>query len=116
MPLIPASLELFGLDTEFSGCFLLEQVERDVAQDGEVVWGVVFADTAVIFAKGDVEYPVQFVFGAPVVAHRLQGDSDVVWQAGDVTAGLAYGQGSPRRWATSMISVRKLAEPARWRR
>jgi hypothetical protein len=60
--LLPASLELFGMDTAF-GCFLLfEQIESDVAQDSQVFRSLIFANTATVFSQSDIQDPVQFVF------------------------------------------------------
>ena len=39
---------------------------------------MVFAYPALIFAKGDVEDPVQFVFDIPVSAHGLERQAGIV--------------------------------------
>ena len=67
---IPASQFSPGLDADagFLGGGLLEQVQRDVAHHRHVLRRVVLADTAFIFAEGDVEHPVQVVLDSPVAA------------------------------------------------
>jgi hypothetical protein len=44
----------------------LEQVHRDMPQDGEVLSCVAGSDAAIVFAKPDVEHPVELVFDSPV--------------------------------------------------
>jgi hypothetical protein len=66
--LIPSSLEAFGLNTAFERGFLREQIEGHMAQDGEVLGRVTLAHARIIFAEGDIEYPVELVFDGPVGA------------------------------------------------
>ena len=45
---------------------MLQQIEGDLAQDGQVLGAVILADATVIFSKGDVQSPMQVVFDAPM--------------------------------------------------
>jgi hypothetical protein len=53
-----------------------------VAEHGEVLGAVAFAESALIFAKGDIERPVQAVLNPPVVAHGPSKGLGVSFQAG----------------------------------
>src|SRR5271166_2748827 len=50
---------------------LLHDVQRHVAQHGEIVWGVVEATSVVILVHDDVQTPVQLVLHTPMRAHDL---------------------------------------------
>lgn len=52
--LVPAGFEAFVLDAEFGGRVLAQEIQCDMAQDGEIFGGMALADPAVIFAKGDI--------------------------------------------------------------
>src|SRR5260221_9607999 len=67
----PARFETLGLDAAPGGRLLLEEVEGQAAQHGEVLGGVADAHPALILTKGHVEQPVDLVFNAPMGAHRF---------------------------------------------
>src|SRR5208283_3981982 len=50
---------------------LLHDVQRHVAQHGEIVWGVVEASSVVILVHDHVQPPVQLVLHTPMRAHDL---------------------------------------------
>lgn len=81
--IVPASLFAFSLDSDCSRFLLREEIECDLAHQGEVLWSMVFADTAVIFGKGDIEYPVQGVFNPPVRANGFEDGFSPVGQRTD---------------------------------
>ncbi len=66
------SLEALAMDAQAGCSILAQEIERDVAQDRQVLVAMVFADATLIFAKGHIEHPMQAVLNAPVTAHRLQ--------------------------------------------
>ena len=68
--MIPSGILLFGLDAALFGGVALEQVRGDVAQDVEVFRGVTGPHTGLVFAKGDIEAPMERVFDRPVPACR----------------------------------------------
>ena len=63
-----------------------------MAQDGEVLGGVLGSHPALVFVKGHVKHPVQTVFNAPMGAdigeHLLGGQ---ILHAGDVVPGFGAG-------------------------
>src|SRR5690242_21630340 len=73
-----------GLAMAVSG----DEVESDLAQEGEVAGGGAVAHPAVILAEGDVEHPVQGVLDAPVPADRPDQDGGIVAAAGEEVADL----------------------------
>ena len=50
------------------GAGLIEQVEGEAAEDGEVLGSVVAAVSGAVLVEGDVEHPVQRVLNRPVAA------------------------------------------------
>ena len=62
----PSGFEALTLEASFEGSLLLQQIEGDLAQDGQVWGAVILADATVIFSKGDVQSPMQVVFDAPM--------------------------------------------------
>src|SRR3712207_6449730 len=65
-----------------------DEVEGDLAQEGEVAGGGAVAHAAVVLAEGDVEDPVQRVLDAPVAADGPDQDGGNVAAAGEEVAGL----------------------------
>jgi len=59
------------VDPEFGSFVLFEQVEGKPVDEGEVLSSVAGTLAAQVFAEGDVEYPVEFVFDAPVLTNDL---------------------------------------------
>ena len=70
--LTPASLFTLGFDATFGCLFLLEQVQGDVAQNSKVLRTVTPADAAVVFIKGDIQDPMEFIFNPPMSSDRRQ--------------------------------------------
>ena len=87
--LVPAGLEALGLDPGLRRGVLVEEVEGDVAQDGEVLGGVAGPDAALVLAEGDVEHPVEAVLDAPVVADGAGEGVGVPGEAAEVVMELA---------------------------
>src|SRR3954468_22693010 len=73
-----------GLAAVVSG----DEIESDLAQEGEVAGGGAVAHPAVILMEGDVENPVQGVLDAPVPADRPDQDGGIIAAAGEEVAGL----------------------------
>src|SRR4051794_26846705 len=67
-----------GLAAVVSG----DEIESDLAQEGEVAGGGAVAHPAVILMEGDVENPVQGVLDAPVPADRPDQDGGIIAAAG----------------------------------
>lgn len=70
--IVPASFEASGFDPGFDRFILFEQVQSDVAENGEVFGAMILAQAVMILLKGHVEYPMQAIFDAPVAAFTLQ--------------------------------------------
>ena len=68
--MLPAGFEAFGFCAHLGSRLLAEQVERQVAQNGQILVGVALTDAALILAKGDIQHPVQAVLNPPVPADR----------------------------------------------
>ena len=68
---IPAGPQSFTLDAPGGGRVLLEEAEGEVTQHGEVLRGMRAANPTGIFAKGDIQHPMQAILNAPVAAHGL---------------------------------------------
>src|SRR5919202_4283730 len=66
----------------------VDEVEGDLAQEGEVAGGGAVAHPAVILTEGDVEHPVQGVLDAPVPADRLDQDGGIIAAADEEVTGL----------------------------
>jgi hypothetical protein len=67
---VPSCFESLSFDTSDTsgGRFVLfEQIERDFVDGGEVLSGVSCSFSAVVFAEGDTEQPVEFAFGSPLL-------------------------------------------------
>src|SRR5919202_2107446 len=56
-----------------------DEVEGDLAQEGEVAGGGAVAHPAVILTEGDVEHPMQGVLDAPVPADGLEQQGYRIW-------------------------------------
>ena len=69
--MLPGSLELFGVDAAFGSLLLLERVEGDMAQDGEILTSLVLAHPAVVFVESHIQDPVQIIFDRPVSARDV---------------------------------------------
>lgn len=50
--------------------FLTQEIEGDVAYNGEIFVGMSEPDARFIFPKRDIENPMQAVFNAPVASDR----------------------------------------------
>src|SRR3712207_1597897 len=68
-----------------------DEVEGDLAQEGEVAGGGAVAHATVVLAEGDVEDPMQGVLDAPVPADGLDQDGGIVAAAGEEVADLGLG-------------------------
>src|SRR3984957_13223694 len=76
-----------------------QDVERNAAQDGKILWAVVLAGPRVVLVEDDIEPPVQLIFYAPVRTRDLEqtagrkafGQHDVVDGLGELAIGLALG-------------------------
>src|SRR5271170_2808340 len=89
--MIPCGFESFSLDSAFESSFLFEQVERYAVKQREVLRRMACSFSVQIFAKAHVEYPVQFVFDAPVLTNHAVQTRRIGLEAGDVVANLALG-------------------------
>src|ERR671932_356324 len=61
-------------------------MERELAQDGEVVGAVADAHPAGLLAEDDIEHPVEAVLPLPVLADRPAQDRRIRRQGGQVVA------------------------------
>ncbi len=88
--MVPSSLESFAVDTGFTDFVLLEEVEGDAVEQGEVLRGVTGAFAAVVHAESYIEHPVEFVFDASVPADESIQAGGVGREAGDVKTRLPF--------------------------
>ncbi len=65
----PAGWQPFIFHPELRRLLVLEQCESRPPEDAEVGVGVALPDAAMVFAKRDVQLPVQFVFDGPMTLH-----------------------------------------------
>ena len=83
-----------------------EDVESELSQGGEVLWGVVLSAAGAVLVEGDVERPVKLVLDGPMASHDLQqpiggqrcGEQEVAHDRGlelviDLPMGLDAGDG-----------------------
>ena len=73
---------------DFLARVLLDEIECDSAQGGEVLGGVFRAGAAFVFAERDVERPMQGVLDAPMFAHGRAESPGIQGQAREVIAAL----------------------------
>lgn len=55
---IPTCHFPLGGNAHLNGAIVFEQIEGDVSQGYQVLWGVILTDTRLVFAKGNVKHPV----------------------------------------------------------
>src|ERR671939_667624 len=71
-----------------AAAILGDEVEGDLAQQGEVAGGGAVAHPAVVLAEGDVEHPVQPVLHTPMPPDRPRQGGGIVAAAGEEVADL----------------------------
>ncbi len=82
----PSGFKSPGFDAARGRGFLLEQIERHMAQHHKVLLAMVFAHAARILLKGHVEHPMQAIFDAPMAPHSCAKGSRIPRQTRDVIA------------------------------
>lgn len=82
--MVPGGLQAFTVDAEFADFVLFEHIEGDACEDGVVLSGATGTFAAEILAEADIDYPVQLVFNAPVLADGCVQPRCVGLEAGDV--------------------------------
>ena len=70
--MIPPGPEPLALDASLRGGLLLEEVERELADGGEILCGVALAGAGVVFTECDIEDPVELILDAPVPEPEAQ--------------------------------------------
>src|SRR5215203_7549114 len=85
---VPSGLLAPGAHTGLGWAIAADEVDCDLAQDGQVARGAPVAHAAVVLAEGDVEHPVQRVLDAPVRADRLTEGGRIVAAARQEVADL----------------------------
>src|SRR3954467_14966615 len=93
-----------ALEAGFQRCVGAREVERDLAEQGQVPGGGALAYAACIFVEPDVEYPVEPVLDRPMAS---DGGRELSWgqlAAGEIIANLGrdLAQGKRMRSARSM--------------
>ncbi len=86
---IPPRFQPLVLDANLDGLVRLQQVQRDAAQDREVLRRVALAHPRLVLSIGDIQSPVQAVFDAPVPAHDLPHALGIGLEGTDVIAPLS---------------------------
>ena len=69
---VPTSFQAFGLDASFECCFLSEQIQGDMTEDGKVLSGLALAHATIVFAEDDIQDPVHLVFDSPVGTYGFE--------------------------------------------
>lgn len=70
--LVPSGPETLGLDPHL-GCFLLlQQVEGDMSQGGEVLSAMLLADSTLVFTECYVQDSMQAIFYLPMGSSRIE--------------------------------------------
>ena len=64
--MVPASAEAFAGEVACAALLLSQQVQGDVAEAGEVLGPVAWADAAIVLGEGDVRRPMRLVLERPV--------------------------------------------------
>src|SRR4051812_11909664 len=67
-----------------------DEVEGDLAQEGEVAGGGAIAHATVVLTEGDIEDPVQRVLDAPVPADGFDQDGGIIAAAREEVADLGF--------------------------
>ena len=70
--IIPARPKSLGFDARAGRFFLCDQVKRDMLQNGEMVWGMVFVNTVVVLVKSNIQNPMRIIFNFPMVTTNGQ--------------------------------------------
>ena len=86
---VSGGLFAFGSYTAFCATFLVQEVQGDLAEQGEDSRRVAGPHAGFVFTEYDVQPPVQTVFDRPVGADDSAEFLHVVLQAGDVITRLA---------------------------
>ena len=68
---VPAGHVSFDLDADLGGGLLFQEVQRETANDRQILDGMPHPDAAVVFPKDDVQDPVEAVLDTPVQADGL---------------------------------------------
>jgi hypothetical protein len=63
---ISTSFETLAFEASFHSGVLLQQMECDMVQHGEILGGMALTDAAIVLTKCDVEHPVEAVVNHPV--------------------------------------------------
>ena len=112
------------MDSALAGFVLFEQVEGDAIENGEVLGGVAGAFAVEVFAKADIEHPVQLVLDAPVLTNGAVQTRRIGFETGDGVAGFGLGfarglgDSAPPRCALPPVTtpIRKLSRSTTGRR
>jgi len=81
---VPAGAQTLAFNAGFSGFFLAQQVQGQMAQDRKVGIGIALAHPTGIFTHGHVQHPMEAVFDFPVTTARRQHLAGVTRQTADV--------------------------------
>src|SRR5487761_2714461 len=72
--MIPRGFEALGLEAAWTtrgrSGMLAQQIERDMAQDGDILSGIARAHPRRVLVKGDIEDPMDLILNPPMTAHR----------------------------------------------
>jgi hypothetical protein len=87
----PAGFEPPSFDATCGGVLLFEEIECHMPQHDKVLLAVVLPHATAIFLKGQIEYPMQPIFDAPMASDRVSKGLGIAWQARHVGAPFAGG-------------------------
>ena len=68
---IPSGSQPLDFQARFGGAFLLEQVERNVPQNSQILRRIISPCAIGVLMKGDIERPVELIFDFPVTPGRI---------------------------------------------
>src|SRR5262249_27637663 len=93
--LVPAGALAFAFDTGFNRCVLAQQRHRQSVEQRHVVNRLAVTLPHAVLIEGNVQYPMQAVLNAPVLANRMRQALGPRRQAADeVTYLLGFAPGS----------------------
>nr|VFK04591.1 MAG: hypothetical protein BECKH772B_GA0070898_104631 [Candidatus Kentron sp. H]VFK04700.1 MAG: hypothetical protein BECKH772B_GA0070898_104781 [Candidatus Kentron sp. H]VFK04942.1 MAG: hypothetical protein BECKH772A_GA0070896_104821 [Candidatus Kentron sp. H]VFK05453.1 MAG: hypothetical protein BECKH772A_GA0070896_105521 [Candidatus Kentron sp. H]VFK07269.1 MAG: hypothetical protein BECKH772B_GA0070898_107591 [Candidatus Kentron sp. H] len=50
---------------------MFNEIQRELTQSVEICWRITATDTTIIFAKGDIKNPMEFVLDTPMGAYSF---------------------------------------------
>ena len=91
VPIVPAGSEATGPDANLACRFVAQQIQRQFADQGQVLRALAEIRPVLILAKRDIADPVDAIPDPPMAPHRFGDSLRVARQAAQIVAGLGRG-------------------------